>query len=223
MSNEIKRGFAGLEAKVSKLDDGNTNPSKLTIEERPIAAGNTQKPSRQINTSKTVTADPSAVTPIAIGADMTGAIGLFFVEATRDMALRTGAPKSIRENWEILESWIGCAGRPLNEIDKEKVERGWKAYVAYSAAPTKSLKESFDHFSSMTKAEESDLPPKAVVEVFGRMLGSSSRISGFTNESAKPVGRTNTPMSRKELISLWISALALGSLVMSVFFMMISR
>lgn len=223
MSNEIKRGFAGLETKVSNLDDGNTNPSSVIIEEGSNAAGNTQKPSRQIITAKTATAGPSSFTPTAIGADLTESIGLFFVETTRDMALRSDAPKTIRENWEILEWWIGCAGRPLNENDKEKVKRGWKAYVAYSAAPTKNLKESFDHFSSITKAEESDLPPKAVVEVFGRMLGSSSRISGFTNESAKPVGRTNTPMSRKELISLWISALALGSLVMSVFFMMISR
>jgi len=223
MSNEIKRGFAGLETKVSKLDDGNTNPSTVIIEERSIAAGNTQKPSRQIITTKTVTADPSSITPIAIGADMTEAIGLFFVEALRDMSLTTNAPKTIRDEWEILEWWIGCAGRPLNENDKEKIRRGWKAYVAYSAAPTKHLNESFDHLSGITKAEESDLPPKAVVEVFGRMLGSSSRISGFTNESAKPVERTTTPMSRKELINIWISALALGLLVMSVFVMMISR
>jgi hypothetical protein len=223
MSNEIKRGFAGLEAKVSKLDDGNTDPSKVIIEVRPIAAGNTQKPSRQINTSKAVTADPSAVTPIATGADMTGSIGLFFVEAQRNMALRPGAPKSIRKNWEILEWWIGCAGRPLNEIDKEKVKRGWKAYVAYSAAPTRDLNEAFDQMSRLTKAEETDLPPKAVIEVFGRMLGSSSKIAGFTNESAKPVGRIKTSMSRKELVNIWISVFALTLLVMSVFVMMIIR
>lgn len=90
------------------------------------------------------------------------------------------ANQSIKKDWSVIEEWLGCAGRELNQKDIDKIEKAWRAYYAIGVAPSHSLQKQFDDFSAKYKAGgkffDSDKAPTPVMDVFDRLLATDSQI-----------------------------------------------
>ena len=87
----------------------------------------------------------------------------------------------LKSDWRVIEEWLGCADRKLNEIDLDKIARAWKAYIAIGLAPSEKLQDSFDLQSQMYKKQgysfEKDKAPEAVMDVFDRLLATDEEIA----------------------------------------------
>jgi hypothetical protein len=110
--------------------------------------------------------------------------GKFFITMLKknssDPGLKAGAGDRLRRDWTIIETWLGCAGRELNQNDFDKIGKAWKAYIAIGLAPAFKLQESFDQFSEKYKQEgysfKEDKAPTEVMDVFDRLMASDEEI-----------------------------------------------
>ena len=106
--------------------------------------------------------------------------GTFFINVLRDLAKTPSAPQSIEKDWSVIEEWLGCAGRELNQQDIEKIGKAWRAYYAIGVAPSHALQKQFDDFSAKYKAEgkcfDADKAPTQVMDAFDRMLATDAQI-----------------------------------------------
>lgn len=106
--------------------------------------------------------------------------GKYFVSTIREMALSEGT-EEIKPIWNVLEDWLECSGRTLNETDLDKIERAWKAYISIGLAPSHRLQEAFDSFSNIRRAEgydfKHDKPPTKVMDAFDKMLATDNEIA----------------------------------------------
>lgn len=106
--------------------------------------------------------------------------GLFFVDILRKEAAQPNAPEALREDWKVIEVWLGSAGRPLSSEDNEKISAAWHCYFAVGVAPSRKLQPVFDSFH--TKFKESGIcigankPPTEVMDVFDRLLATDTEI-----------------------------------------------
>ena len=123
-------------------------------------------------------ADTKTIT-IGLGSDFMVDSGVHFVHVHRDIALKNDAPVGIRRDWSILQDWLGCAGRPLNETDDENVRLAWMGYYAVGVAPSFNLQPAFDLFATQhdVTAYKKHRPPTAIMDVFDRMQASDEEIA----------------------------------------------
>lgn len=124
----------------------------------------------------------SKTTTITLGEepDFMADSGLFFVDVLRKEAARPGAPEALRKDWEILETWLGCAGRPLGPADNEEISAAWRSYCAVGVAPCKKLQPVFDSLHNRFKESGIGIgvnkPPTEVMDVFDRLLATDAEI-----------------------------------------------
>lgn len=117
------------------------------------------------------------------GEDFSADSGQFFVLTLKKISEDPGlAPDhGLKSDWRVIEEWLGCADRNLNEIDLDKIARAWKAYIAIGLAPSEKLQDSFDHQSHLYKKQgysfERDRAPRAVMDVFDRLLATDEEIA----------------------------------------------
>ena len=106
--------------------------------------------------------------------------GAFFINMLRDLARTPDANQSIKNDWSVIEEWLGSSGRDLTPQDYEQVGRAWRAYYAIGVAPSHSLQKEFDAFSAKYKATgqsfDKDKAPTKVMDVFDRLLASDADI-----------------------------------------------
>ncbi|HET7396853.1 MAG TPA: hypothetical protein VFK12_10495 [Gammaproteobacteria bacterium] len=128
-----------------------------------------------------MTYDPDTMT-ITIGeySDFMSDSGAFFIDVFRREAAAPNAPEALRNDWEILENWLGCAGRPLSTEDNTRISAAWRSYLAIGVAPSRNLQPQFDLFHEQyTKSGvdiEASKPPSEVMDVFDRLLATDAEI-----------------------------------------------
>jgi hypothetical protein len=106
--------------------------------------------------------------------------GAFFINTLKRMAEETNAPSSLRNDWKVIEGWLGCAGRELTNDDSEKIGKAWRAYLAVGVAPSDKLQPVFTSFSNQCQQEGlahvAKKPPTEVMDVFDRLLATETEI-----------------------------------------------
>lgn len=105
--------------------------------------------------------------------------GLHFIHTYREMAQKEDASESIRNDWGLLEEWLGCAGRELTPADDLRIRTAWLGYFAVGLAPSFGLQPAFDLFASThdAKALLKDKPPTHIMDVFDRMQATDDEIA----------------------------------------------
>lgn len=118
------------------------------------------------------------------GQDFLADSGQFFIltlkKFANDTNLSEKARRHSRNEWRVIEEWLGCQDRELNENDMDKIAKAWKAYLAIGLSPSAKLQSTFDHFHQSYKDEgytfEMDRAPSAVMDVFDRLLATDKEI-----------------------------------------------
>lgn len=114
-------------------------------------------------------------------ADLIGKHGVHSIKILRDLAQSPKTPQSIKHDWSVIEEWLGCAGRQLNQNDFDKISKAWIAYYAIGVAPSHQLQSLFDDFSEKYSAERNgfllEKAPTHVMDVFDRMLATDAQIN----------------------------------------------
>src|SRR3990172_5917437 len=73
--------------------------------------------------------------------------GITFIDELKMDSQRDNAPSSLVNDWKIIEKWLGCSGRELNDEDNDKIGKAWRAYFVIGLAPSEELQPVFTHFS----------------------------------------------------------------------------
>ena len=109
------------------------------------------------------------------GSDFVADSGAFFVTVVlRGLATKPDAPPQIRQDWDVIEQWLGSKGHDVTKTDELRVAKAWRAYVVLGIAPSEGLRPAFRFFSNVSEEERTrlltEIPPPQVLEVFGRLL-----------------------------------------------------
>lgn len=129
-----------------------------------------------------MTYDPKTNTIIlgrnANGTDTIVDLGLSWVYELRADAARPNAPRSIVADWKLLEAWLGCTGRELNQEDRAKLGDAFCSYFAKAKPPSAELEAAFRHFAAQAKRlnRASVIAPPQIERVFDRMLATDGDI-----------------------------------------------
>lgn len=115
------------------------------------------------------------------GSDFMADSGVHFVHVHRDIALKKDAPEAIRRDWSILQDWLGCAGRPLNEIDDENIRLAWMGYYAVGLAPSFNLQPAFDLFGPSVRFVQ--IRPLGSIPIVGGSCKSASTLAVGQSDS----------------------------------------
>ena len=122
--------------------------------------------------SRTINLDP--------GSDFMADSGVLFITMLRDLAKDPSAKQSARNDWKVIEEWLGCEGRELTPEDDEKIGKSWRAYLAIGVAPSHDLQPAYDQISKDYKAsgqyDPKDKPPESVMDVFDRLQATEDEI-----------------------------------------------
>jgi hypothetical protein len=83
------------------------------------------------------------------------------------------------KDWQIVEAWLGCKGRDLNDADFSKIEIAYRSYLARGIAPSIGLESAFAKFKETVRSSGRpiDNPPTDVIGVFDRLLASEEEIN----------------------------------------------
>lgn len=117
------------------------------------------------------------------GEDFSADSGQFFVLTLKKLSEDPSFAHDhrLKSDWRVIEEWLGCGDGNLSESDLDKIGRAWKAYTAIGLAPSEKLQDSFDLQSQMYKKQgysfEKDKAPKAVMDVFDRLLATDEEIA----------------------------------------------
>ena len=107
--------------------------------------------------------------------------GVLFIQMLVKASQIKNAPSRLQNDKLIVESWLNCKAENITSVEQDKIEKGWKAYIAIGLAPSMKLKKTFHHFSKQYKDEgylfEDDAPPSKVTGVFDRMLATDEEIT----------------------------------------------
>lgn len=126
----------------------------------------------------------------ASGMDILGDMGIEFTRIWSELATQPNAPHQIVHDWNVLQLWLGCAGRELSRDDHKKIADAFHAYLGKGVSPTRELESSFRYFEKLAQTDTDRRPhapvPLEVEEVFGRMLGAAGRLPN--NEHIGPKG-----------------------------------
>lgn len=129
--------------------------------------------------------DPNKnIITVGEGEDFLADSGKFFItmlkKSSADPRLKPGAGGRLKRDWGIIETWLGCSGRELNQNDFDKIGKAWKAYIAIGLAPSFKLQETFDQLSEKYKKEgysfKADKAPTEVMDVFDRLMATEEEI-----------------------------------------------
>ncbi|MCU9849325.1 hypothetical protein OEZ60_15080 [Defluviimonas sp. WL0024] len=140
--------------------------------------------------------DPKSNTiSVGEGEDFFADSGQFFIltlkKLSEDPSLEAG--HRLKNDWRVIEEWLGCRDRELNHGDMDRIARAWKAYLAIGLAPSEKLQASFDHQSRVYKMEgyspEKDKAPAAVMDVFDRLLATDGEIAAKQKRTIKEEAR----------------------------------
>jgi len=116
---------------------------------------------------------------IVDNSDETGVLrqmGALFADELREDAERPDAPAAIKRDWFTVADWLGHTSGPLTAEQAKSVEEAWIAYWAMGVAPSGKLQDQFDHYSTELAGRRGTTPPKAVLDVFDRMLATDEEI-----------------------------------------------
>lgn len=104
--------------------------------------------------------------------------GFHFICELKSDSLRDKTPNGVVQDWKIIEQWIGCEERELNQQDKDRIERAWKSYFAIGIAPSLELQPLFNNFRVQAKLEKWEIVsiPSVVRDVFDRLLATDEEI-----------------------------------------------
>ena len=112
--------------------------------------------------------------------DITADIGTSMVHLLWTLAHAKDPSDGVKADWAIIEGWLACKGRPLNEKDNARVAKAWRAYIARGVSPAIKFQPTFDALASQYRDRASgfvgERAPVAVTEVFDRMLASDAEI-----------------------------------------------
>ena len=105
-------------------------------------------------------------------------LGLHFVHNLRFYAAKSNASDRIKSDWKIIERWLGCAGRELNQDDRAKIGEAFRSYFAKGAPPSPELESTFRYFAEHAKRlnRVGVTAPPEIEGVFDRMLATDSEI-----------------------------------------------
>jgi hypothetical protein len=113
--------------------------------------------------------------------------GHFFLEVTRDMALREGAPQAIVDDWQQIKDWFGLADDTVTVDAHEQFARGFEAYLFEGKAPSESLCGAFSRFRAWltfiyrkVARLNVNVTPE-IKAVFDRMLATEEEINAAAN------------------------------------------
>jgi hypothetical protein len=130
--------------------------------------------------------------------------GVHFVSTYREIAKSNDAPPAIRNDWKIIEEWLGCSGRDLNNEDMDRIRKAWYGYCAVGVAPSKETQPAFDMYSKMPSVKKflKDKPPTYIMDIFDRMMASEEDIakhkSAYFEEEMKPFKALFESMPKKQ-------------------------
>ncbi|WP_445505059.1 LPD23 domain-containing protein [Microvirga sp. G4-2] len=113
--------------------------------------------------------------------------GHFFLEVTRDMALREGAPQALVDDWQAIKDWLGLKDDTVTVDAHEQFARGFEAYLFEGKAPSESLRSAFARFRAwltfiyrkITRLNVNVTPE--IRAVFDRMLATEEEINAQAN------------------------------------------
>lgn len=108
-------------------------------------------------------------------------LGMFSIRDLREDAQRPAAPASMKADWQTIESWLGCHGRPFTDQDQARVHDAFLIYFARGKAPSLALEETFQFFEKQLQTEK--IPcvtvPDAVLAVFDRLFATDAAIEAY--------------------------------------------
>ena len=81
--------------------------------------------------------------------DPVGSIGVEAIETLRFFSARPDTPSSVLADWKTMESWLGCAGRELNNNDRAKISDAYRSYVIKGRSPSSELEFSTINLSQI--------------------------------------------------------------------------
>ena len=109
--------------------------------------------------------------------------GHFFLEVTRDMSLREGAPQTLTDDWQTIKDWLGLQSDEVTVDAHEQFARGFEAYLFEGRAPSEGLRGAFSRFRSWltfiyrkVARLQVNVTPE-IKAVFDRMLASEDDIA----------------------------------------------
>ncbi|MGB8408348.1 MAG: hypothetical protein WCE58_00365 [Gallionella sp.] len=70
--------------------------------------------------------------------------GVYLVSTYRNIAKSNDATPDIRHDCEIIEKWIGCSGRDMNNEELDRIRKAWYGYYAVGVAPSQALQPSLN-------------------------------------------------------------------------------
>jgi hypothetical protein len=115
-------------------------------------------------------------------------LGSHFVHNLRYFAAQPNVPNRILSDWRTIETWLGCAGRELNQADNAKIGEAFRSYFAKGVPPSVELGTAFQYFSKRVKHRNVavvPVPPQ-VEAVFNRMLATDGEILARKALEPKP-------------------------------------
>lgn len=158
--------------------------------------------------------------------------GIAFIDELKMDSQHENAPSSLVNDWKIIEKWLGCFDRELNNEDSDKIGKAWRAYIAIGLAPSEKLQPVFTNFSNQYHKDGHssllDKPPSEVMDVFDRLLATDDQIKkkrerDWSSERKKLESILNNRSAHKRGASWWRSQSksfriwAFGSMVWIVF------
>ena len=107
--------------------------------------------------------------------------GFLVVEEHKKSAEEVGAPQIIKDNWNVIRSWLEIdGGEDLGPGERKKITSAFKAYLAIGIAPRVKLNPVFEEASKYYKAAgydlEPDKPPSEVLEAFDGIFGTDEEM-----------------------------------------------
>jgi hypothetical protein len=121
-----------------------------------------------------------------------------FIHMLRDLATDPTAPAQIKQDWAILQEWLGCAEHGLTAEHDQRVTTAWKGYLGRGAAPGLSLQPTFSQFRARHHSSGQPPvppPPRRVAEVFDRLLATDEEIKALREFERRAMARSNAQMS----------------------------
>ena len=106
-------------------------------------------------------------------------LGVSHVYELRILARRASASSGLLADWKTIESWLGCAGRELNQGDHAKIADAYRSYFAKGRSPSAELDSIFLDYAKKIRNQNRSLVsvPPQVESVFDRMLATEEQIT----------------------------------------------
>lgn len=134
--------------------------------------------------------------------------GLMFVDQLRTDSTLQEAPKSMRDDWATIASWLGWTEGEFTAAQSEKIKSAWTHYFTIGLAPSIKLQEQFDVFARELKDwPKGERPPTEIMNVFDRMMASDEDIADKRKLDLETEAERLRPLfakaSKREPVGWW--------------------